>query len=177
MCSIDWNIISNWITAGATLALAVFTLLTLIKLRSYADDTKRMADTASDQLKRADDDREATIRPFIAVGWSTDPAKLPSEKLYIRNLGSGVAINVSWKRCSGMTESTIIHMVYIENRPEKQELFAADGNNVRVFQDRTLTISYESLSGRRYESEVKIGHMVPGNLPAELTLNFREVGR
>ncbi|MBB5345978.1 hypothetical protein HDF10_003985 [Edaphobacter lichenicola] len=33
MCSIDWNIISNWITAVATSALAILTFLTLIKLR------------------------------------------------------------------------------------------------------------------------------------------------
>ncbi|MBB5345979.1 hypothetical protein [Tunturibacter empetritectus] len=134
-----------------------------------------MADTASAQLQTADDDREAPIRPVIAIGWSHDPTKVVTEKLYIRNVGSGVAVDVGWKRVWSATESAIMYEAYLKTRPDRPELFAADGVHVRTFQDHTLTVSYESLSGRKYESEVKIGEGVPGKSIAELTLQFREV--
>ena len=158
MCTTDWNTIGTWITAITTTALAVLTFLTLLKLRTYADDTARMADSANAQLLASAEDRESYIRPVIAIGFTNQSKVYDANRLYLTNVGTGVAINIRWLRAKDGAEENR-HVPFMDNRPHTGPVLASDLNDVVHYQNKILKVTYESLSGRLYESCVEIGEL------------------
>src|SRR5438128_6468073 len=78
----------SWIQALAAACLVILTLLTLIVLRRYAADTKKIADVSASQT-------ESSQMPFLAVVMRADT--FDSRGGWgIENQGFGPAINVSY---------------------------------------------------------------------------------
>lgn len=130
--------IPGWMQGVAAILTALLTLLTLIVLLRYADDTKRIADVSASQT-------EHSQMPFLAVikrsdGWA------------IRNQGFGPAVNIVFTGYNpGANESTKKPTLPLGIGEDKvlPELEQVLGNW------RQITVWYESLSGREYITTFK----------------------
>jgi hypothetical protein len=124
----------NWIQAVAAVCLVALTGLTLIVLRRYAADTKKIADASASQT-------ENSQMPFLAVA-----AGEPGEGWAIYNQGFGPAINIRYSRYDrGYREMQSIAPLAPRGRHTvHNEYVNALG---KVFE-----IQYESLSGLKYST-------------------------
>jgi hypothetical protein len=151
MCTIDWNAIASWLTATATVSLAILTLLTLLKIQKYVKDTETIARTTSEQLranqqpfvhlvqKRRDLDIDGTLHQNINV-W------------LLENKGPGTAINVTCPMpVAGRMQSLSIGAI----APGGEHIFARRESRDDIYEHlnmRGFVARYESLGGDIYET-------------------------
>ena len=88
---LNWQ---NWIQSVAALigalaaiGLAALTFLTLLILRNYAADTKRIANDSSSQVERSQ-------MPFLALVWRPQRGVPDEYTWYLENQGFGPAVNI-----------------------------------------------------------------------------------
>ena len=83
-----------------------------------------------------------------------------------------------WKLDERMRNGTAEnrHYSYMDNRPDTDPVLASDLKDVVHYQDKVLNVTYESLSGRLYESSVEIGDYMQG-FGRTLHMEFKEVSR
>lgn len=136
----------SWIQAIAAVCIVGLTLATLLVLRDYAADTKKIANVSVSQT-------ENSQVPFLAVimrefqtgnpgGWG------------IENQGFGPAVNVRYS--SHARDNPALETTAIEPIPQ--------GRIVSLHQDiadafntnQVFVIEYESLSGVRYRSRIEM---------------------
>lgn len=124
----------NWIQALAAVCIVPLTLLTLIVLKRYAADTKKIARASASQLENSE-------MPFLAIvqhqlnGW------------IIENQGFGPAINGSWSYVQGGRHTHQIPSLAPKATHTIQNLFAPV-----VANQAGIEIAYESLSGLKYRT-------------------------
>src|SRR6267154_4227417 len=76
-----------WIQSVSAVVIVGLTLWTLIVLRKYAADTKRIADVSTSQTERSQ-------MPFITVAWREAAPPQIKEGWEIQNQGFGPALSV-----------------------------------------------------------------------------------
>ena len=131
----------NWIQALAAICIVGLTLLTLIVLKRYADDTKTIARASVSQL-------ENSQIPFLAVIMRPNTSN-STGGWGIENQGFGPAINVSY--CSGQKNAVLTRLGSMP-RGDIRAVHADIEDAFRVTQQ--ILIEYESLSGRKYRTTV-----------------------
>jgi hypothetical protein len=130
----------QWVQAGAESALTVLTLLTLIVLKGYADDTKIIAKESVAQTENAQ-------RPFLTLvlcegrvgivnGWN------------IQNQGFGPALNIRYTLPDGQAQITRSITALAVGGVQS---YNVDIDNAL---QQGVTIDYDSLSGLRYRTVV-----------------------
>jgi len=130
----DWP---NWIQALSALAIVVLTSLTLVVLRRYAADTKRIANDSSSQVERSQ-------MPFLALIWKRNQTGRDEYSWYLQNQGSGPALNIY--RTSHYNDKTS-GMVGVSPLAPKAD-YNIDGITGRQIKEHDFKTEYESLSGR-----------------------------
>lgn len=142
--------IPSWIQAIAAVCIVGLTLRTLLVLKDYASDTKKIANAGLLQL-------ENSQMPFLAV--IMRPAVSPNDVggWGIENQGFGPAINVRYSgHVSGDSREE-----YTESIPKGGTL-AMHGDISAAFRfNQALVIQYESVSGSTYRSTIA---MVDNNI-------------
>jgi hypothetical protein len=141
---LDASSVPNWIQAVAGIALVFLTGWTLIVLRKYAADTKRIAEASVTQT-------ENLQRPFLTVAWRDLTEKTP-EGWEMQNQGFGPALSVRFSVHSGEWRP-IADIAKEDRRTEFHDqikLHIQNRNNNRPF-----VIEYSSLSGFRYRTTVE----------------------
>jgi hypothetical protein len=129
----------NWIQALAAVALVFLTWRSLLILRKYAEDTKRIADKSVEQIENAQ-------KPFLALVIRT--LEMGHNEWVIENQGSGPALNIRHSDPRG--EDIMFDM---------PPLAKGDFNLLKFF-DRQMvarngfTIQYASLGGIGYITSV-----------------------
>lgn len=151
MCGNDWNTIASWVLAGLN-------LLTLGVLCFYAWDTRRIADAAQRQSVAATAALEAQSRPVLVVEHGKNDNSGAYNKLYLRNVGSGVALNVRWNVKTGPVTGLPTFHSFIPQFEDTTPIFVGDIKNVEEQQQGKLAIDYESLSSKHYRTDVCIAH-------------------
>jgi len=132
----------SWIQALAALSLVILTFLTLIVLRKYAADTKKIANVSASQT-------ESSQMPFLAVVMRPETYN-SSGGWGIENQGFGPAINVSYSS-SDQADAAFMQVEPIA----KGGILAAHADIADAFSLRQrLVIRYESLSGAKYRTTV-----------------------
>ena len=131
----------SWVQAFAAIGIVCLTLLTLIVLKGYADDTKTIANASVSQL-------EHSQMPFLAV---RQEPNVPNQVggWVLENQGYGPAINVSYHY---QHHGEIIRQVPPLAPGTKHGIhndFAEAIGNPLGFE-----IQYESLSGLQYHTTV-----------------------
>jgi hypothetical protein len=132
----------TWIQAISELWLALVTSVTLYVLWGYAKDTKVIAKNSSEQI-------EYSQRPFLAVAMRQGTEMGPGGWV-IENQGFGPAVNI---RCTDYAQGKggMRWMAPLATKAEyklPREVETASRGNV-------FCIEYESLSGRRYRTNVE----------------------
>jgi hypothetical protein len=131
----------NWIQAFAAISIVGLTLVTLIVLKDYATDTKRIARASVSQLENAQ-------MPFLALIMRESLPDNPGG-WGIQNQGFGPAMNVSFG--SGRSDAAVRHLGSMptgETQPVHYDIEDAFGLTQQV------VIEYESLSGMKYRTIV-----------------------
>ena len=148
MANLSFSIsgLADWIQALSTVAIVVLSMWTLIVLRKYAADTKRIADASTSQTERSQ-------MPFLAVAWR-DAAQGIREGWQIQNQGFGPALNVRFSTYgeAGQGWRSIADIGVGENRDSFHNQIASCLQNQHG--NRTFIIEYSSLSGQRYRTTV-----------------------
>ena len=142
MCKAMSADLPSWIQALAALSLVILTFLTLIVLRKYAADTKKIANVSASQT-------ESSQMPFLAVVMRPETYN-SSGGWGIENQGFGRAINVSYSS-SDQSDAAFMQVEPIA----KGGVLAAHADIADAFSLRQrLVIRYESLSGAKYRTTV-----------------------
>lgn len=130
-----------WIQAAAAVALTIVTTWTLIILRKYAADTKRLAQNSADQI-------EISQMPFLTLVELTDPHRYTNWAIY--NQGVGAAINIRHSHWLGPDrDNTTIAAPSLGPKDH----FAVDTNSANIATSQTgFVIEYESLTGRKFRT-------------------------
>ena len=144
--------LANWIQAGAAVCIVVFTAWTLRVLRDYANDTNRIANDSASQTDRAQ-------MPFLTItredgdgGW------------VVENQGFGPALNAAYtfskdgkrlQRCLPSLGPGGCSKVHVHN-----------DFGTTIGEKQSFDIEYESLSGKRYGTVVK---MLEGSMLSQFT--------
>jgi hypothetical protein len=129
----------NWIEALAALGIVVLTYLTLVVLKDYAAETKKIAKASVSQLENAQ-------MPFLVIVQKPRTADFLGGWV-IENQGPGSAINATWSYTQGgrivrpipALGPRAIHSV-------QNEYPQIVGNQAGI------EIDYESLSGLKYQT-------------------------
>jgi hypothetical protein len=130
-----------WIQSVAALCIVVLTAWTLRVLREYALDTKRIANDGASQPERAQ-------MPYIAVCFG-EP-----EGYFMQNQGFGPALNIRWVFTAD--GSTRVHRDIPSLGVQMKRSAHNDISTCLVQQHQPFEISYQSLSGKSYETIVTI---------------------
>jgi hypothetical protein len=135
--------IPEWIQAIATVAILPLTVWSLLILKKYAADTKRIADDSASQVERS-------YVPFLAVITKPIPGASKNENWFLENQGFGPALNIVRIRHFPDSNSQMLAESPIGARSDVRiDRFTADGFNQHGF-----TAEYESLSGKKYRTVV-----------------------
>ena len=139
----------SWIQAGAAIVGALLTLLTLIVLLRYADDTKKIAEASASPEERE--------MPFLTVTWTERSADQPAPRWIITNQGNGPALDVRFRTYSTDGEE---HWRPIAGFGKGQKRAAFDKHIRQHIQDvpsrnRPFVIQYKSLSGLAYSTVIE----------------------
>jgi len=131
----------NWIEACAAVALAVLTLITLLVLKGYADDTKTIAKNGKQEI-------ENSQMPFIAVVERNRQYDSSDGRWKIKNQGFGPAINIHYTRSLGQQQKSqwVPPLAPSEHHPVDNESIEIAGG---------FKVDYESLSGKTYHTLVE----------------------
>jgi len=156
-----WNTLGVWVTAIATAILAILTFLTLRKLKQYAEDTTKLVDIGSKQL-------ESSYRPLIVL-----KEELVTGNLIMRNLGSGIAVNIKWDGIDNNGQMGTMTFPFLDHHTENSVTVHTLGQNHGFLQERII-ISYKALSGKTYETAVDIARN-PGTETTHLNHEFRMI--
>jgi hypothetical protein len=131
----------EWIQAGAAVALTVVTTWTLIILRRYAADTKRLAWNSAEQI-------EISQMPFVTLVEHSEPHRFGNWALH--NEGFGAAINIYHSRWLGPQRENA-RIAAPSLGPGDQ--YAVDNNSANIATSQTgFVIEYESLTGRKFRT-------------------------
>ena len=153
------------LVGGLALAISSLTLWvlyrTLCRLKDYADDTKRLADTAVEQLpqpyvvlKRFLDYSVGAVMNFETT--SLSPDKDYGRPLIFWNVGSGIAVNCRF-RIIDMDQKTLKEPPtwrIFEIEPSKRIKSTCTLNSVP--ENAKVVIEYESVTGTPYQTDVRI---------------------
>ena len=132
----------NWIQTGSAVAIVVFTFLTLLVLRDYAADTKKIAKASVTQV-------ENTEKPFIALLIKPPEVGRHGGDWAIENEGTGPAINIrhSDPRGGGQLRESVRAL-------GRGAFFIFEGFDLDAIRNQGFTAEYESVSGLRYRTVV-----------------------
>jgi hypothetical protein len=131
----------EWVEAGAAVALALLTLLTLIVLKGYADDTETIAKASVEQI-------ENSQKPFVALALRKQEAEFPGGWVVV-NIGFGPAVNV---RYSNPDEPSVLdHNTTIFG---KDHFYHLKRFNIDTIRPHGFNIEYQSLSGKKYRTAI-----------------------
>ena len=121
------------------------TTLTLVVLCVYAWDTRRLAKNSSKQIEHAQ-------RPCVTL------VEQSAQNWFIENHGSGPALNITY------WDTTNVEGVLTQVERPLSPLPAGGNSRIDAESGKRLwtgtKITYESLSGRRYETEIKYAKVV-----------------
>jgi hypothetical protein len=132
----------SWIQALAAVSIVYLTVRTLLVLRDYAADTKRIARAGVTQI-------ENSQMPFLALAMSYNLQGLAAGWV-IANQGSGPAINVKFSHIQ--SGSGVLSIPPIAAK-EASEVYPAVGNAATAHE--AIQIDYESLSGSKYLTVIR----------------------
>ncbi len=130
----------SWIQATAEVVLAVVTTYTLIVLRRYAADTKKIAENSTKQIENAQ-------MPFVALVMNTDPSR--HGNWAIRNQGTGTAVNIYYTRYLSSEQAPIMQWM-TPLAPAEAYTLPRENEQLKDF-----TVEYESLDGIKYRTTAK----------------------
>jgi hypothetical protein len=137
--------LAGWAQALAALWLAVVTTWTLIVLRRYAADTKLIADNSALELESSQTPFISLIEGDMVQGWG--PWKL-------KNQGNGVAINVRYSRHVAANQP--LQMTGVTPlAPGESRSVSVESAVIFNGGETPFTITYESLSGKKYRTTVQ----------------------
>jgi hypothetical protein len=145
---------------GAEITQAVVAALALVVLCKYAYDTRTLAKAATEQV-------EVMQRPIIAIRLDHRDSKFR-----FSNVGTAVALNISWQRQDDTRGLMHMHLEYM--KLTEQELYYADFLSVLMYQRKVGWIDYESPSGRAYRTEVELIKNGDGDGKTVVRLKFRD---
>jgi len=130
----------DWIQAFATVAIVILSGWTLIVLRKYAADTRKIAQSSLKQT-------ENSQLPFLAVFFQPNTA-FDQEGWVVQNQGSGTAINIS------LSAAEVDRVEHIPSLTEgakytiRKRFTPVEGNQERI------DVRYESSSGLEYRTSI-----------------------
>ncbi len=157
----------TWLQAIAALYLAFITTWTLVVLRNYAADTKRIAEnsvaqtTASvdqarasseqakasnEQAKNSAQQLENAQTPFVGLVLAAN--QVSQSAWAIRNQGSGVAINIMHSRWGGHGKEPVMSWAPSLGVGDTHFIGREDGNLCETLQG--FNVEFESLADKRY---------------------------
>jgi hypothetical protein len=131
----------SWIQTIAAVCLVVLSGVTLLVLRKYAADTKRIADASASQT-------ENSQVPFLAVTMRVMTRDAPGGWV-VQNQGFGPALNVFYSAYGG----GVLTMVPLAALGVGSERYLHDQIGYALDQG-AFEMSYESLSGLKYGTTV-----------------------
>lgn len=140
---------TDWIEASCAVVMVGLTGLTLTVLFAYAADTKRIAKLTAEQI-------ESGQRPFLTLEFpgGADGPRTHRDEGYICNRGKGIALNI---------EYTIPRATKAAERWPTP--LPCDGDRQIPFREimpprwqamNGYVLEYDSLSGRRYRTTVRM---------------------
>jgi hypothetical protein len=133
VCVIDWTALGTWV-------LAVVTFLTLIKVKQYAQDTKRLVVLTEKQS-------EAAIAPFLAV--VQKPDDLSGNGYFFKNQGRGPALNIRYRAAAnGRGDMEPIYSPMAQDETKDINELYPPWAAIQGF-----LLIYESLSGATYQTK------------------------
>jgi hypothetical protein len=137
----------NCLQAITSVLLVFLTGATLYVLWGYAKDTKRIAEDSAAQVERAQ-------MPFLAVVQRLTPAvSSHPDNWFIENQGFGTAINITRSRHFNDGRDSEIMSIPSPLYPRGQD-HHLDGETAGSMGMKGFFINYESLSGRKYRTEI-----------------------
>ncbi len=137
---------ADWVQAGAAVAITCLTALTLIVLRDYAADTKRIANTSASQTERSQ-------MPFLTVAWWEGA---PNEGGWeIQNQGAGAALCVRFSFHQPPAVDAWRSIADIGPGKGRRDFHNQIGQALQNQANHTFVIEYSSLSGQRYRTTVE----------------------
>lgn len=142
---------ADWVQAGAAVTITCLTALTLIVLRDYAADTKRIANISASQTERSQ-------MPFLTVAWWEGPPNSGEGGWEIQNQGAGPALSVrfsfhqppavdAWRSIADIAPG--------KGRRDFHNQIAQSLQNQANQPNQTFIIEYSSLSGKQYRTTVE----------------------
>lgn len=140
----------NWIQALAAAALVFLTWRTLLVLRGYAQDTKKIADKSVEQIAKSAEQINVSVqqtenaqRPFLALVSNPNTGEWG-----IANQGAGPALNIKHSNHHGKEGMVGIPPL------AKGDFYILNSYNRSAVESRGFTINYESLGGVTYATAV-----------------------
>jgi hypothetical protein len=135
----------NWIEALAALGIVVLTYRTLVVLKDYAADTKKIAKASVSQL-------DNTQMLFLVVVQKPRTADFQGGWV-LENQGFGSAINVTWT----YTQHGRVVRPFLPLAP--RAIHDVQNEYAQIFGNPLgLSIDYESLSGLKYQTLITWGN-------------------
>jgi|HubBroStandDraft_6_1064221.scaffolds.fasta_scaffold669100_2 hypothetical protein len=141
MCSsINW---AGWFQAVAAFAIVYFTGRSLIVLKGYAEDTKKIAKASAEQV-------ENTQKPFVGLVLKPENIvqRFPGGWV-IENQGFGPALNL--KHTHGFDPTVFDYTAPVLGKDQFHHL---DRINIETARNHEFKIEYESLSGKKYRTSI-----------------------
>lgn len=130
----------TWIQAGADVLLAFVTTWTLIVLRDYARDNKKIAENSSAQI-------ENSQMPFVTIILRSEPGPTPWA---IKNQGFAPALNIYRSRSDGSDKKPMMQWTTPLAPGEEAHVSQGDANLMQSSDG--FIVEYESLSGRKFRT-------------------------
>jgi hypothetical protein len=132
----------NWIEALAASAIVLLTYLTLVVLKDYAADTKKIANASVLQTENAQ-------KPFLVLLSKPPEIGKHGGGWALENQGFGPAMNIRHSDAGGSGQ-------FRENvrALARDDYFFLEGFDLDVMQNQIFTAEYESLSGAKYRTVV-----------------------
>jgi hypothetical protein len=128
----------DWIQAFAAVAIVILSGWTLIVLREYAADTRKIAQSSLKQT-------ENSQLPFLAVFFQPNTA-VDQEGWVVQNKGSGTAINISLSAAVADKVEHIPSLAAGARYTIHRRFSPVEGNQEKI------DVKYESLSGLEYRT-------------------------
>jgi hypothetical protein len=155
MQGVDFQLMSSinlpeWIQAAAGVAIVYFTGRSLVVLKDYAADTKKIAKVGVHQADLSLQQIENSQKPFVALVKKVPDAHTQSAGgWFLENQGFGAAVNLRYTH--GFDTS-----VWDYNTPVfgVGQFYHLMRFNIDTVRQHEFKIEYESLSGKKYRTSI-----------------------
>ena len=137
---------ADWVQAGAAIAITGLTALTLVVLRDYGADTKRIANMSASQTERSQ-------MPFLTVAWwEGDPH---GEGWELQNQGVGPALCVRFSLHQPPAVDAWRSIADIAPGKGRRNFHNEIAQILQHHPNHAFVIEYSSLSRQRYRTTVE----------------------